>query len=379
LPAAVPWPVECFAPFKVAETIMARCLVGCGSNLGRRREQLDRAVELLRFMPGVRMLAVSRFRETRPVGGPVGQAPYLNGACLLETDLGPHDVLGMLAAVENTLHRERTERWGERTLDLDLLLYDDLVLDDAALTVPHPRMTTRRFVLEPAVEIAADVQHPLAACSLRTLLDNISAPHPLVAVVGVPGSGAAEVAAAVGDAVLARVIHAPRTLPLPAPATGPQAWHDLVAAWTAPLEAVAWPDDPHGTVIDYCLDSIAAAADLAPAEAARLDATLDRAARRVLVPHVAILLVASADVLEERVAEGARDHASAADLQPATATLCGPPATAAALANLQDRLVRRLRGPGPRSPLAPKAVVTVDASDMARAVAEATAAVEAMV
>ena len=358
---------------------MARCLVGCGSNLGRRREQLDRAVELLRFMPGVRMLAVSRFRETRPVGGPVGQSPYLNGACLIETDLGPHDVLGMLSAVENTLHRERTERWGERTLDLDLLLYDDLVLDDAVLTVPHPRMTTRRFVLEPAVEIAADVRHPLAACSLRTLLDNISAPHPLVAVVGVPGSGAAEVAAAVGDAVLARVIHAPRPLPLPAPATGPQAWHDLVAAWTAPLEAVAWPDDPHGTVIDYCLDAIAAAADLTPAEAARLDAALDRTARRVPVPHVAILLVASADVLEERVAECGRDGGPAGALQPATATLCGAPATGAALVNLQDRLVRRLRGPGPRSPLAPKAVVTVDASDMTRAVAEATAAVEAMV
>ena len=363
---------------------MARCLVGCGSNLGRRREQLDRAVELLRFMPGVRMLAVSRFRETRPVGGPVGQSPYLNGACLLETDLGPHDVLGMLNAVENTLHRERTERWGERTLDLDLLLYDDLVVDDAALTVPHPRMATRRFVLEPAVEIAADFEHPLAACSLRALLDNISAPHPLVAVVGVPGSGAAEVAAAVGDAVLARVIHAPRPLPLPAQA-GSEAWHDLLAAWVEPLASAAWPDDPHGTVIDYCLDAIAAAAAVAlsPTDATRLDAALDRAARRVPVPHVAILLVASADVLEERFAMGSwrtvNAGAPGADLHTATATLCGAPSTGAALADLQDRLVRRLRGPGPRGPLSPKGVVTVDASDLARAVAEATAAVEAMV
>ena len=363
---------------------MARCLVGCGSNLGRRREQLDRAVELLRFMPGVRMLAVSRFRETRPVGGPVGQSPYLNGACLLDTDLGPHDVLGMLNAVENTLHRERTERWGERTLDLDLLLYDDLVVDETALTVPHPRMTTRRFVLEPAVEIAADFEHPLAGCSLRALLDNISAPHPLVAVVGVPGSGAAEVAAAVGDAVLARVIHAPRPLPLPAQA-GSEAWHDLLAAWVEPLASAAWPDDPHGTVIDYCLDAIAAAAAVAlsPTDATRLDAALDRAARRVPVPHVAILLVASADVLEERFAMGSwrtvNAGAPGADLHTATATLCGAPSTGAALADLQDRLVRRLRGPGPRGPLSPKGVVTVDASDLARAVAEATAAVEAMV
>jgi 2-amino-4-hydroxy-6-hydroxymethyldihydropteridine diphosphokinase len=385
LPAAVAPPVEYPAPFKVAGRIMARCLVGCGSNLGRRREQLDRAVELLRCMPGVRMLAVSRFRETRPVGGPVGQSPYLNGACLLETDLGPHDVLGMLNAVENTLHRERTERWGERTLDLDLLLYGDLVVDDAALTVPHPRMATRRFVLEPAVEIAADFEHPLAACSLRALLDNISAPHPLVAVVGVPGSGAAEVAAAVGDAVLARVIHAPRPFPLPTPATGPQAWHDLLAAWVEPLASAAGPDDPHGTVIDYCLDAIAAAAAVAlsPTDAVRLEAALDRAARRVPVPHVAILLVASADVLEERVAMGCAFPGNAGDsgagLHPATATLCGASSTGAALVDLQERLVRRLRGPGPRGPLSPKAVVTVDASDLARAVAEATAAVEAMV
>ena len=364
---------------------MARCLVGCGSNLGHRREQLDRAVELLRFMPGVRMLAVSRFRETRPVGGPVGQSAYLNGACLLETDLGPHDVLGMLSAVENTLHRERTERWGERTLDLDLLLYDDLVVDETTLTVPHPRMATRRFVLEPAVEIAADFEHPLAACSLRTLLDNISAPHPLVAVVGAPGSGAEEVAAAVGDAVMARVIHAPRPLPLPVPATSAEGWHDLIAAWVEPLASAAWPDDPHGTVVDYCIDTIAAAAavGLSPADAARLDAALERAARRARVPHVAILLVAPADVLEERIACRSQRIGQRRDVfasrQPATATLCGSPATGAALAALQERLVRRLRGPGPRSVLAPKAVVTVDASDLTRAVAEATAAVEAMV
>ena len=68
---------------------MARCLIGCGSNLGRRREQLDCAVELLRCMPGVSLLAVSRYRETRPVGGPAGQPPFLNGACLIETGLPP--------------------------------------------------------------------------------------------------------------------------------------------------------------------------------------------------------------------------------------------------------------------------------------------------
>ena len=358
---------------------MARCLVGCGSNLGRRREQLDRAVELLRFMPGVRMLAVSRYRETRPVGGLPGQAAYLNGACLFETDLGPHDVLDMLAAVENTLHRERTERWGERTVDLDLLLYDDLVVDDARLTLPHPRMVTRRFVLEPAVEIAAEFPHPLAACPLRELLANLSAPHPLVAVVGAPGSGAPEVAAVVADAMMARAIHAPRPLPAAAPA---QAWHDLLAAWTRPLAAAGWPADPHGTIADFWLEAVPAAAAgcLAPAEVARLEAEVARAAASLPAPQVVILLVAGADVLEERLAFRAGRGASRtdvfADVAAATATLPALPVSAAALAAMQDRLAARLRSPGPRTP---KAVVTIDAGELARAADEATAAVEAMV
>ncbi|MFM9195986.1 MAG: 2-amino-4-hydroxy-6-hydroxymethyldihydropteridine diphosphokinase, partial [Planctomycetia bacterium] len=168
---------------------MARCLVGCGSNVGNRRDYLDQALELLRYMPGVTLESVSRYRDTRPIGGPPGQPAFLNAACLLETDLAPHDVLGMLAAVENTLHRERSERWGPRTVDLDLLLYEDVVLDTERLTLPHPRMVTRRFVLEPCGEIAADFVHPLADCRLDCLLESISSAHPHVAVVGVPGSG----------------------------------------------------------------------------------------------------------------------------------------------------------------------------------------------
>jgi 2-amino-4-hydroxy-6-hydroxymethyldihydropteridine diphosphokinase len=369
-------------PVTVAENAMARCLIGCGSNLGRRREQLDRAVELLRYMPGLRVLAVSRYRETRPVGGPAGQSSYLNGACLLETDLAPRDVLGVLAAVENTLHRDRNDRWGERTLDLDLLLYDDLVLDEIDLTVPHPRMTTRRFVLEPAVEIAADFPHPLAGCSLAALLANISVPHPLVAVVGVPGSGAAEIAAAVADAVMARPLHAAHPLPCGV-ANHPQAWRDVVAGWTRPLVEADWTADPHGTVIDFWLDMIpAAAADCLPAaESARLEADVAHMAADVPAPQVAILLVAEAAVLEERnAARGRRASAGMRFVDPggATATL-SPPAPTAVLVQLQERIVRRLRGPGPRGTRAPKAVVVVDAGDLGRAAEEAIAAVEAMV
>ena len=230
---------------------MACCLIGCGSNQGARREQLDRAIELLGVMPGITMRTVSRHRETRPIGGPPDQAPFLNGACLVETELGPHELLGVLAAVENTLHRDRTERWGPRTLDLDILLYDQLVLDDsivagAALTIPHPRMSTRRFVLEPAVEIAPDLRHPLSGGSLRELLDNISHPHLHVAVVGVPGVGAAEVASAIADATLARLVHAPRALPWKPSRSGVAAtepWSDALSASAAALETASWPDE----------------------------------------------------------------------------------------------------------------------------------------
>ncbi|MFN9368722.1 MAG: 2-amino-4-hydroxy-6-hydroxymethyldihydropteridine diphosphokinase [Planctomycetia bacterium] len=364
---------------------MARCLIGCGSNLGRRREQLDRAVELLRFMPGVSVLAVSRYRETRPVGGPAGQPPFLNGACLIETGLPPHDVLGMLAAVENTLHRERTEHWAPRTLDLDLLLYDEVVLDTPHLTLPHPRMITRRFVLEPAAEIAADLLHPVAGCSVQALLDNLSRPHPLVAIVGAPGSGAPDVAAAVADAVMARAVHAPLPLPAIAPA-GSAAWRDTLAAWEQTLDGLDWLDDPHGTIADFALDALRIAADELPAaEAAGFDAELDSALERTVPPQVAILLRADAARLGERALD--HDRRTAAFLAGGSATTvatraagplvdASPDAVVARLLAVQDRLARALHRPD--LPRRPRAVMTIDATDLTRATAEATAAVEAM-
>ena len=120
---------------------IARCLIGCGANVGARREQLDQAIDMLRFMPGVQLMHVSQFLETRPVGGPPGQPPYLNAACLIETTFEPNEVLDMLLAVENTLQRSRETRWGPRTIDLDLLIYDDCVMKTERLQIPHPRMT----------------------------------------------------------------------------------------------------------------------------------------------------------------------------------------------------------------------------------------------
>jgi hypothetical protein len=253
-------------------------------------------------------------------------------------------------------------------------------------------MTTRRFVLEPAAEIAADLRHPLAGCTLAALLENLSAPHPHIAVVGVPGSGAPEVAVAVADALLARLVHAP--VPLPAGRKRPAAtdglaetrWRNLLAAWAQPLEPEAWLDDPHGTVSDFWIGAIGLAAeeDLDAAAHDRLRQQCDQAAARTVAPQVAIVLSASAEAIEERIAFRGRQAQPStnvfADLTPAAAAVCDSPAdTVGGLLRLQRRLIERLTCPAQRPAGAPKAVVLIEADDLARAAADATAAVEAMV
>jgi len=326
-----------------------RCLIGCGSNLGQRRPQLEGAIDLLASTPGVTVRAVSEFRETRPVGGPAGQAAFLNAACLMETDLGPEDLLVALAAVEAALHRDRRERWAARTIDLDLLIYDGLICRNDVLTVPHPRMATRRFVLEPAVEIAPDLPYPLAGCTLRELLDSISAPCPMVAVVGVPESGAADIAAAVAAATCGRLIAAPG--PAPRETDGADAWLEAAERWTDRLRdaAAGAADGPRGglTIASFWPGCLAVAAeDLPPPARCRFEEGL-RAAPPAPVPHAAIVVRRK-------------------------------PAALAAGARLQERLLRRLACPHDRLAEAPRAVVVVDSDDPGRAVHEAIAAVEAM-
>jgi 2-amino-4-hydroxy-6-hydroxymethyldihydropteridine diphosphokinase len=150
---------------------MAVAYIALGSNLGDRQDYLDRALEALQERPDITVNQVSSYRETAPVGGPPGQGPYLNATAELQTELKPHDLLQALLEVELLLGRVRTEPNGPRTIDLDLLLYDDRVEDEPGLTLPHARMHERRFVLGPLSEIAPDIIHPRLHTTIRELLD----------------------------------------------------------------------------------------------------------------------------------------------------------------------------------------------------------------
>ncbi|NDL66548.1 2-amino-4-hydroxy-6-hydroxymethyldihydropteridine diphosphokinase [Anaerotalea alkaliphila] len=137
-----------------------RAYVALGSNLGDREETIRQALERMGKERGIRLGRCSTLVETEPVGY-LEQGPFINGVVELRTLLEPAVLLEKLQEMENALHRERIIRWGPRTIDLDILLYDDLVLEGGDLIVPHPRMLERGFVMEPLKEIAPYVLHPL--------------------------------------------------------------------------------------------------------------------------------------------------------------------------------------------------------------------------
>ena len=143
---------------ETAESTLAsvdRAFVG----LGDREVTIREALRLLDAHADVTVAAVSTLRETDPVGV-VDQPRFLNGVAALDTELAPRALLDLLLEVERELGRVRAERWGPRTIDLDLLLYGDAVVDEAGFTLPHPRLHERRFVLEPLAELAPELVLP---------------------------------------------------------------------------------------------------------------------------------------------------------------------------------------------------------------------------
>lgn len=145
-----------------------RAFVGVGSNLGDRWARLALAARALRATPRVALIRASRVWDSAPVGPP--QPRYLNAVLELETGLPPRQLLAALREVERAAGRERRLRWGPRTLDLDLLLYADLVLQVVGLTVPHPAIASRRFVLAPLAELGPDRPVPGTGATVAQLL-----------------------------------------------------------------------------------------------------------------------------------------------------------------------------------------------------------------
>ena len=151
-----------------------RAYLGLGSNLGDKETYLNQAVEALDETRGCQVEKVSSYLVTEPYGG-VEQDDFLNACLCLKTYLSPEELLKRLHEIEQDAHRERIIRWGPRTLDLDILLYDDLILETEELILPHMDMENREFVLKPLSEIAPNLRHPILHKTMRQLADQLAA------------------------------------------------------------------------------------------------------------------------------------------------------------------------------------------------------------
>ncbi|WP_210620410.1 2-amino-4-hydroxy-6-hydroxymethyldihydropteridine diphosphokinase [Mammaliicoccus lentus] len=150
---------------------MHTAYLGLGSNIGERELQLEQAVTFLNSEEGIKVTQVSPIYETKPIGY-TEQPDFLNMCIEISTELEALDLLKVCMMVEQQLHRVRNERWGPRTIDIDILLYDQSVIQSPDLEVPHPRMTERAFVMVPLNDIASNVVEPISKKFIWELLPN---------------------------------------------------------------------------------------------------------------------------------------------------------------------------------------------------------------
>ena len=151
---------------------MSKCAIALGSNQGNSLEILEKSLQILNDTPGIKVTEVSSWYQTKPVSE-IPQPDYLNGCALLQVQQTPEELLTLLQAIELQFGRVRKRKWDARTLDLDILLYDGLMMDTPNLTIPHPLMNERAFVLVPLVEIAPDLQDPRSQKTITQLAADI--------------------------------------------------------------------------------------------------------------------------------------------------------------------------------------------------------------
>ncbi len=146
--------------------------IGLGSNVGNRENNLQSAVTHLAFKSGLRVVKISPVYETKPVGV-TNQRDFLNAVVKLTTSLSPKELLKTTKEVENSLGRARKEHWGPRTIDLDILLFNQQVIREDNLNIPHPEIISRAFVLVPLADIAPELIHPVAKKTIKQLLEEL--------------------------------------------------------------------------------------------------------------------------------------------------------------------------------------------------------------
>lgn len=278
---------------------MAECLIGIGSNLGDRSPVIDSALAELQSNVAIKLRRVSRRHITQPIGGPAGQDVFMNATALVDTSLSPIELLGVLQALESRAGRTRAVRWGARTLDLDLLLYDDVVMNGKDLVLPHPRMAFRRFVLVPAAEIAPNMSHPVLRRSMMQLLEHLEQAPNYVAITGAANVGKSQLVTAVAAKTEAVTVLEGRRS---GQSRDSSLWTPLekelefLSRRCELLQSVASTDKERYVISDFWLaQCLAYARELSPEDRQQLEVALLDCCRQVVSPKLIVFVESGLD------------------------------------------------------------------------------------